>query len=213
MNLRGASLTNGLVIANVVIFLLILVTGTDQQAIIRAGFFPIRFGGAVPQLPVEITLVPAWLTPISAAFLHGGFMHLTFNMLLLLFCGRSVEQVLGWRLMAVLYIVGAYAAALAEFAVNSQSAVPVIGASGAISAIFGAYALLFSRDQVKSFGPIPGHAIRIIWLSITWIAIQLMIRYATSGSINGIAIFAHIGGFVAGLLLTRPLIGYRFRNA
>ncbi|MEH6756597.1 MAG: rhomboid family intramembrane serine protease [Parasphingorhabdus sp.] len=213
MNLPNGKLTNGLIIANVVIFLLLWLSGFQDESVLRGGFFPIRLGEGYPALEAVGQLVPAWLTPLTSAFLHGGFMHITFNMMMLLFCGRFVEQALGPQLMAVLYIVGAYAAALAEFAFNGQSVIPVVGASGAISAILGAYALLFARNDVKPVGPFPGYVVRIAWLTLAWIGIQLLIGVATRGSLNGIAIFAHIGGFVAGLILTRPLLQWRFKNA
>tara|TARA_R110000772_G_scaffold35991_27_gene86394 strand:+ start:1455 stop:2096 length:642 start_codon:yes stop_codon:yes gene_type:complete len=213
MNLPDGKLTNGLIIANVVIFLLLWISGLQDQAVLRGGFFPIRLGDGYPALEAVGGLVPVWLTPMTSAFLHGGLMHIAFNMLMLVFCGRFVEQALGPQLMAVLYFTGAYAASLAEFAFNSQSIVPVVGASGAISAILGAYALLFARNDVKRVGPFPGHVVRIAWLTAAWIGIQLLISIAARGSLNGIAIFAHIGGFVAGLVLTRPLLQWRFKNA
>ena len=116
-------------------------------------------------------------------------------------------------LMALLYFVGAYAAALAAFLFTRPSTIPIVGARGAISAIVRAYALLFARNRVDPVGPIPGSVVRIIWLTLAWIGIQLMIGIATRGNLNGIAIYAHIGGFVAGLLLTRPLLEWRFRSA
>ena len=213
MNLPAGKLTNGLIIANVVIFLVIWLFGWEQQAILRGGMFPIRLSGETLDLSAYGWLVPAWLTPLSSAFLHSGLLHLSFNMLMLLFCGRFVEQAMGPGLMAILYGVGAYAAALAQYATDSVSMIPMVGASGAISAILGSYALLFARNRVDAVGPIPSHIVRIIWLTMAWIAIQLMIGVATSGSLQGIAIFADIGGFVAGLLLTRPLLGWRFRGA
>lgn len=213
MNMPAGKMTNGLVIANVAIFLLLWITGWQNDAILRGGFFPIRWGAGYPELEAVGGLVPAWLTPVSSAFLHGGFLHIAFNMLMLLFCGRFVEQALGARLTGLLYLVGAYAAALAEYLFNGQSVIPVVGASGAISAILGAYALLFARNEVKAIGPIPGHIVRVLWLSAAWIGIQIMIGIATRGSLNGIAIFAHIGGFVAGLIATRPLLLWRFRHA
>lgn len=212
MNLPAGKLTNGLIIANVVIFLVIWLFGWEQQAILRGGMFPIRLSGDALDLSAYGWLVPAWLTPLSSAFLHSGLLHLSFNMLMLLFCGRFVEQAMGPGLMAFLYLVGAYAAALAQYATDSVSMIPMVGASGAISAVLGSYALLFARNRVDAVGPIPSHIVRIIWLTMAWIAIQLMIGVATSGSLQGIAIFAHIGGFVAGLLLTRPLLEWRFRG-
>lgn len=213
MHLPQGKLTNGLIIANVVVFLLLWISGLEQDAILRGGFFPIRLGEGYPALDQVAGIIPAWLTPMSSAFLHTGLLHISFNMLMLLFCGRFVEQALGPKLMALLYVLGAYAASIAEFLFNSGSTIPVVGASGAISAILGAYALLFARNEVKAVGPVPGHIVRIVWLTLAWIGIQLMIGIATSGNLNGIAIFAHIGGFVAGLLLTRPLLEWRFRSA
>lgn len=213
MNLPNGKLTNGLIIANVVIFLFLWIFGLEQDAILRGGFFPIRLGEGLPDFDGISGMVPAWLTPMSSAFLHSGLMHIAFNMLMLLFCGRFVEQALGPQLMLVLYVVGAHAAALAEFAFNGESVIPVVGASGAISAIIGAYALLFARNDVKPVRPFPGHVVRIAWLTLAWTGIQLMIGVATRGNLNGIAIFAHIGGFVAGLMLTRPLLQWRFKNA
>lgn len=213
MNLPAGKFTNGLIIANVVIFLVLLIFGWQQEALLRGGLFPIRLSGEALDLTAYGWLVPAWLTPLSAAFLHAGLLHLSMNMLMLLFCGRYVEQALGPGLMAILYGVGAYAAAIAQYAVDTTSMVPMIGASGAISAILGAYALLFARNRVDAVGPIPSHVVRILWLALAWIGIQLMIGVATSGDLQGIAIFAHIGGFVAGLVLTRPLLEWRFRSA
>lgn len=212
MTMPAGKLTNGLVIANGLIFLLIWVFGWEQDAILRGGMFPIRLSGEFADLEAYGWLVPAWLTPLSSAFLHSGLLHLAFNMLMLLFCGRYVEQALGAQLMAFLYAVGAYAAAIAQYASDSDSMIPMIGASGAVSAILGAYALLFARNKVDPVGPVPGHVVRIVWLSLAWIGIQLMIGLATSGDLQGIAIFAHIGGFVAGLVLTRPLLEWRFRS-
>lgn len=212
MNMPAGKLTNGLIIANVVIYLVIWIFGWQQEAVLRGGMFPIRLSGEALDLAAYGWLVPAWLTPLSSAFLHSGLLHLSFNMLMLLFCGRFVEQALGPQLMAILYVVGAYAAAFAQYAVESDSMIPMIGASGAISAILGAYALLFARNKVDPVGPVPGYVVRIVWLTLAWIGIQLMIGFATSGSLQGIAIFAHIGGFVAGLVLTRPLLEWRFRS-
>lgn len=213
MHMPAGKLTNGLIIANVVIFLVIWIFGWQQEALLRGGMFPVRLSGELIDTSAYGWMVPAWLTPLSSAFLHSGLLHISFNMLMLLFCGRYVEQAMGPQLMAILYVAGAYAAAIAQFAVDSSSLVPMIGASGAISAILGAYALLFARNKVDRIGPIPGHVVRIIWLMLAWIGIQLMIGLATRGDLQGIAIFAHIGGFFAGLVLTRPLLGWRFRSA
>ncbi|MDZ7587665.1 MAG: rhomboid family intramembrane serine protease [Parasphingorhabdus sp.] len=206
-------MTKTLILANLAIFLLLLVTGLSQLAAIKGGMFPARFTVGDAPLAQFTPLVPFWLTPLTSAFQHGGWMHLLFNMLMLVFCGSFVEQALGSRLTALLYVTGAYAATLAEILFNGESFVPVIGASGAISAIVAAYALLYSRGTVSAIGPFSGATVRVMWLAAAWIGIQLMIGFAGTGELANIAIWSHIGGFIAGLALTKPLLMFRFRSA
>lgn len=213
MNLPQGKLTNGLVITNIVIFLLLWLSGYENAANYEGGLIPARFAAVDPIFGNYTFIIPLWLTPLTSAFLHSGFMHLGFNMLMLIFCGRYVEQALGSVLMAALYFLGIYAAGLTEIIFNGSSEIPVIGASGAISAVIGAYAILFAQSEVKSFGPLPGYVMRIIWLGVAWIGIQLLVGAASQGTAYGIAIYAHIGGFIAGLLLTRPLLIWKFRRA
>ena len=159
--------------------------------------------------------VPAWLTPLSCTLVHAGWLHIGFNMLMLVFCGRQVEHVLGWSGTLILYGVGAYAACLAQYLVDPASTNPMVGASGAISAIIATYSLLYSQQQVRKVGPLSANLVRVLWLAAGWIAIQLMIGVATSGgagALGQIAIAAHIGGFLGGLALTRPLLRWRFRK-
>jgi membrane associated rhomboid family serine protease len=142
-------------------------------------------------------------------------MHIGFNMFMLLFCGRQVEHVLGWGGTLFLYGVGAYAACLAQWAIDPVSTNPMVGASGAISAIIATYSLLYSQQQVRRIGPLSANVVRVLWLAAGWIGIQLMIGVATAGGfgdLGQIAIAAHIGGFLAGLVLTRPLLRWRFRK-
>src|SRR3546814_8144855 len=91
-----------------------------------------------------------------------------------------------------------------------QSHVPMIGASGAISALLAVFALIFSRPQAPAIGPIPSHWVRALWLAAAWIGIQLLIGFAGGAGFGAIAIWAHVGGFVAGLILARPLLRWRF---
>lgn len=208
MNIPGGRTTNWIVGAIVAAYILsILFWGLDYAAVF-GGFIPLRVTGGL-DVPGG---VPIWLTPLSAVFLHAGLLHLSLNMLMMLFCGRFVENVLGVKLLLLLFLIGAYAAAAAEFAFDPASDNPMIGASGAISAVMGTYALLYSQNQVKAIGPLSAHAVRILWLAAAWTAIQFMIGIVGLGGIGRIAIGAHIGGFVAGLLLTRPLIHLRFRQ-
>ena len=89
----------------------------------------------------------------------------------------------------------------------------MIGASGAISAVVGAYAVFFSQQKVRAIGPFSPLVVRIAWLAAAWIFVQALIELATFGSPTRIAIAAHIGGFVTGLILARPMLLWRYRRA
>ncbi len=114
---------------------------------------------------------------------------------------------MGATRLIVLYLVGAYAAALAQWLAGPASPNPMVGASEAISAVIGAYALIYSRREVSAIGPIPGQLLRILWLAAGWTVIQVMIGFSGLGfgGVGSIAIWAHVGGFIAGLLMARPL--------
>lgn len=191
---------------------LITLFGVEAYAAIGGGFIPASLSVSLVA-PHDIVMLPFWLTPLSATLVHGGFLHLAFNMVMLVYCGRLLERALGWQGMAALYVIGAYAGAAGHWAFEPSSAAPMIGASGAISAILAGYAMLFAERPVPAIGPIPSRVVRIAWLAAAWIAIQLLIGFASGGGGSGIAIGAHIGGFAAGLLLARPLLLWRYRNA
>ena len=112
MKPQAAPLVTGYALACVVIFLALWITGFQIDAIIRAGFIPARFGSELILPPG--TMVPFVLTPLSSALLHGGVLHIVFNMLVLLFIGRQLEAPLGTKAMAVLLLAGAYGGALAQ---------------------------------------------------------------------------------------------------
>ncbi|WP_432767772.1 MAG: rhomboid family intramembrane serine protease [Sphingopyxis sp.] len=208
MKPQNAPLVTGYALACVVLFVLLWITGLEIEAIVRAGFIPARSGSDLILPPG--TMVPFALTPLSSALLHGGVLHLVFNMVVLLFVGRQLEGPLGAKAMAVLLLAGAYAGAFAQWLAEPASAVPMIGASGAISALIAVFALIFSRSQAPAIGPIPSHWVRALWLAAAWIALQLLIGFGGGGGFGAIAIWAHVGGFLAGLLLARPLLRWRF---
>ena len=208
MKPQDAPLVTGYALACVVVFLLTWVSGYQLDAFIRAGFIPARFGSELIASPG--TMVPFILTPLTSAFLHAGWLHLIFNMIMLLFLGRQLEAPLGAKAMAVLLVVGAYAGAFAQYLADPASAVPMIGASGAISALIAVFALIFSRSQTKAIGPIPAHWVRALWLALAWIGLQLLLGFSGGGDFGAVAIWAHVGGFLAGLLLARPLLRWRF---
>lgn len=213
MRLPAGRLTNGIAAITFAAFLLLFLTGQVDNAAIFGGFIPARLGD--PALLDGMAAVPAFLTPLSCTFIHAGWLHIGFNLLMLLFCGRQVEHVLGWGGTLALYIVGAYGACLAQWAIDPGSTNPMVGASGAISAIIAPYALLYSQQQVRAIGPLSANLVRVLWLAAGWVAVQLMIGIASGAGMSElgqIAIAAHIGGFIVGLAMTRPLLRWRFRK-
>lgn len=175
----------------------------------RAGFIPARLSGIV-----ELSgALPAWITPLSSALLHGGWLHLGVNMLMLVFAGSQVERIVGGSGLVLAYVVGALAAAAAQFAFDPASSIPMVGASGAISALFGLYALFYGRPRQFTRNVKLNRWIHVLWLLITWVVLQWMAGYLAGGEGVMLATPAHIGGFIAGLLLQRPLLLWRYRKA
>lgn len=198
--------------ANLSIFLILLLTDQVEAAALIGGIMPARFSD--PALFDGLNAVPVWLTPLSATLIHAGWAHIGFNMFMLLFCGLQVEHVFNRWLTLLLYVVGAYAAAFAQWVADPASTASYVGASGAISALIANYALLYSRQQIRRVGPLSANIIRMLWLAAAWIGVQMMLALAVStmpGGAGSIGVAAHIGGFLAGLLMTRPLLHWRFR--
>jgi membrane associated rhomboid family serine protease len=148
------------------------------------------------------------LTLISSQFLHGGWLHLLGNMLFLWIFGNNVEDRLGRIRFLVFYLVGGTVAGLTQVAINPDSAVPTIGASGAIAATLGAYVVLFPRARITSlvflgffYQLIDVPAVVVL---VFWFLLQLIDGIASLGvtdASGGVAFFAHIGGFVFGALV------------
>ncbi|MGE5152228.1 MAG: rhomboid family intramembrane serine protease [Rhodospirillaceae bacterium] len=173
------------------------------------GFIPARFSGLVTTAPA----VPTFLTPLTTTLVHSGLIHIGFNLLVLIWCGMQVERVLGRTGVIALYVVGAYASALLQWATNPASIVPMVGASGAISALIGAYALIFGRPKRISRSPTVNRWVNALWLLVAWIVLQYMTQWLAGQQGFLLATPAHIGGFAAGLLLQRPLLLWRYRHA
>jgi membrane associated rhomboid family serine protease len=175
------------------------------DAPMRAGFIPARLSGT----ETDYAAVPVWLTPLTSTFVHAGLLHLVSNLLILVFTGWQCERALGWRGVLVLYLVGAYAAALAQWVPEPMSVIPMVGASGAVSALFGAYSLLFGRSRAVAIGPLPARLVNALWLGAAWIGINLLMGYAFRLEGIAVAAAAHVGGFAAGLALALPLLRWR----
>jgi membrane associated rhomboid family serine protease len=193
----------------VLAWLIVVVLGLDNQAAAAMGFIPARLSGA----EVPWAAVPAFLTPLSATLVHANLVHLGFNLLLFVWCGAAVERVLGRGALILLYFVGAYAAAAGQWLSDPFGIVPMIGASGAISAVIGAFALSFGRAKHITRSARVNRWINILWLLAAWIVLQLMVGWMAGGQGYLLATPAHIGGFLAGLLLQRPLLLWRYRSA
>ncbi len=185
---------------NVVVFFyqLLLPDEALNRLVLAAGVVPYevtnRFGVAV---------VGDLLTSM---FLHGGWMHIISNMLYLWIFGDNVEDRLGLPVYAAFYLVAGIGASLAQVAINPASTIPTIGASGAIAGVLGAYLVMFPRTRVRTL-ILAFRFIRIVELPALvvlglWFVLQIFSGLAsvTSMATGGVAWFAHIGGFVIGLL-------------
>ncbi|WP_246202835.1 rhomboid family intramembrane serine protease [Sphingomonas lacunae] len=205
---KGGQITNAIAVVTIAAWLVAILGAQWFDAAAFGGFIPARvFGGH--DLPGAL---PWPLTPLSATLIHADLLHLAFNMLMLVWCGRQVEQAIGGGYTLLLYGVGAYAAALGQFVMGPHQTSVMVGASGAISALMAFYALVFSEQKVRQIGPIPSHIVRALWLGAAWVGLQMLIGlgFGIGGAL--IAVGAHIGGFIAGLLLARPLLRLRYRR-
>lgn len=173
-----------------------------HEAISQLGVVPAALFGTSPVPPQNL---PAWMTIFSSMFLHGGFMHLFGNMLFLWIFGDNVEDSIGRGKYLGFYLLCGIAAALAQAGLNPDSQVPMIGASGAIAGILGAYLLLHPFANVRC---IVGFFIffRFInvpaWIILSgWLGVQFLNLGQLDSDQGGVAYVAHIGGFLAGMLL------------
>jgi len=199
--------TVGLIAINVLIFIYQITLAPDDGRlfIYQFGAIPAAVFGS-QSLPSEVVAIPATLSVLTSMFLHGGFMHLIGNMLYLWIFGNNVEDAMGHIRFLIFYLVTGVAASMTHFLMDIDSTIPTIGASGAISGVLGAYILLYPRAQV-------------LVLIFLWFFVRMM--YIPAGVVlgfyfflqilqgtltwgqegGGVAWFAHIGGFLAGLLL------------
>ncbi|MBW4329332.1 rhomboid family intramembrane serine protease [Stakelama sp. CBK3Z-3] len=208
----GAPATASIAIATIVVSLALIGLGAINSAALWGGFIPARLDGS-SAFAQYYSLAPVWLTPLTATFVHAGLLHLGFNMVMLGYTGREAERTLGARGILVLYVFGAYAAAAAQWLSGPHMQAPMIGASGALSAIVGAYSLLYGQSRAKAIGPFPARIVHVLWLALAWTGINLLIGLMSVRAGTPIAAAAHVGGFIAGLALARPLLAWRWRGA
>ena len=217
--------TVGLIAASVLVFLYQASLGLagDPVALRAAQGFIFEFG----LIPCRLTggcAVPGGfpspaVTVFTSMFIHGGLFHVAGNMLYLWIFGNNVEDTLGHGRFLGFYLLAGVAAALAQTAMGPSSTIPMIGASGAVSGVLGAYLLLYPHANVLTLVTF-GFFIRIVRIPAMivlgfWIVVQLLNGLVTFGNSarGGVAWFAHIGGFLAGLVLLWVLRPTRRRSS
>jgi membrane associated rhomboid family serine protease len=211
---RRPYVTVGLIVVNSLIFLYSQLLGMRgfQVLLYSWGYTPeLFFGGAEYALPSHI-----YVTPFSSMFLHGGWMHLIGNMLFLWIYGNNIEDYFGPVKFIVFYLVSGLAAIALYTLFNPSSEVPLVGASGAIAGVMGAYIVLHPRARVTcllffffiTFITLPAKVVLGIWFFY-----QIMMSLAGSSTGGGVAWLAHVGGFAFGWVLLRLLIKIRGRGS
>jgi len=193
--------TYTIVAINVIVFLYEMSLGRGLQS------FVISYGVT----PEHIVSGNSFFTLITSMFIHGDFWHILGNMLFLWIFGDNVEDALGKFWFIVMYFLAGIGGSVAHILVSQNSAIPTIGASGAISGVLGAYLILYPRARVLAVVPII-FFIRFIMLPAyvflgIWIFLQLFLGVGSTAGGAGVAYFAHIGGFVVGLLF-----GFMFKR-
>lgn len=206
---RSLPLMNWALIAvNVLIFVLLLSGPCAELWITRYGM-----------VPAQIFSTPtAWLTVVTSMFLHGGLFHLISNMWALYIFGDNVEDRMGPTRFLVFYLLCGAAAAVVHILMNPNSTIPTVGASGAISGVMGAYLVLFPYSRVITlipffFFPYFFEVPALFFIGL-WFGGQLVNALLTSAlappDIGGVAWWAHVGGFVAGIVLVRLFVVRRY---
>ena len=187
-----------------------ITTGEDlkEPIVVHSGRGDVRVGApresAIPEYPGPS---PIWLTILTAMFMHGGFMHIIGNMLYLWIFGDNIEDNFGHGRFIIFYLICGVVATFAQIYADPSSPIPNLGASGAIAGVLGAYLIMFPTNRVKvltTFFFITITEIPAVIVLGFWIVIQIFSQYTANikHAQGGVAYMAHIGGFVAGVLLT-----------
>lgn len=185
--------------------------GQDAETVAYTyGMIPATLFGSAERA-ADIAVVPPWATIFTSMFLHAGWLHIGGNMLFLWIFGNNVEDLLGRVRYLLLYVLSGVAAALGQGFSDPTSTAPMLGASGAIAGVLGAYLVLYPYANVHVLILIV-IVVRIVtvpaWIMLgLWFAVQLLSGLVTESGVGGVAFWAHVGGFLTGvalLLLLRP---------
>lgn len=194
-----------ILLCTAVFFWELSLVGNEQRFIAAFSVIPSTLFSA-KSLPADMAVIPPMATLFTSMFLHGGWMHLIGNMLYLWIFGNNVEDAMGHLRFLLFYLLCGLIAGLAHALPNAMSDVPTLGASGAIAGVLGAYLLLHPHARVLVFVPL-GFMARTFYLPASivlglWFALQMIssaLTQSTEG--GGVAWGAHIGGFLAGMVL------------
>lgn len=199
---RVPYVTYGLMAMNILVFLAYSPFLADPQKL--ASFFD-----TWAMVPAEITSGAEYHTALTSMFLHGGIMHIAGNMLFLWIFGDNVEDAMGHIPFLIFYLVAGFGADAVHILSDPSSPIPTVGASGAIAGVMGAYLLLYPKaevDIILFFVIIIRRFTVAAWIVLGgWMALQIFGGVGSSATGGGVAYWAHVGGFVVGMILTLPL--------
>ena len=157
------------------------------------------------RLPIDLYAVPAYVTIFSSMFMHGGFMHLIGNMLYMWIFADNIEENLGPKKFIVFYLLSGIGAAMAQVLADTSSQIPMVGASGAIGGVLGAYIINYPKAKVLVLIPLGffifSQKIRALYVLGFWFILQFINSSMMSSQGGGVAYAAHIGGFISGMIL------------
>jgi len=203
-------MNNTLIGVSAAVFLIQMFQGDPGRFVYIYGLVPARY--SIPEISHYFTSFQQVFSLISFMFLHGGFWHLLGNMWSLYIFGDNVEDSLGHLRYLVFYLLCGMASGLSHLALNSQSEIPTVGASGAIAGVMGAYFLLYPGSRILTLIPI----IIIPWMVEipafiflgVWFVMQMLYASGSNAAATGIAWWAHVGGFVFGVVFLKILQAY-----
>jgi membrane associated rhomboid family serine protease len=219
---RTAVVTLSIIALNVVVWLFIQGAGAEYplaKSVCELGLIPAEITAAVPPgtgFPMGRGLVcttdpgPQYLHLLTSMFLHGSWMHLIGNMWFLWLFGNNIEDSMGRLRFLIFYLLSGLAAALGQIITNPSAIVPMIGASGAISGVMGAYLILYPRVKVYVLVPIFIFFTSIAvpaWMMLGyWFLLQLASGVLSSSDVGGVAFWAHVAGFIAGVVMIKLFV-------
>ena len=203
--LKKIMMTYALIIANFVVFVITL-------AFYNEIIYGLQYAGlSFRAIYLSLDYFPQLYTLFTSMFLHGDFLHILGNMIIFLFMGMAFEQRIGWKNFLIIYLVTGVCGALTHSLLNLGSNIPLIGASGAIFGILGAFAYSYPRDEVVM--PIPlgiimvFRRIKVMYAAVLFAALETVIVMFFSGAQDNTAHFAHFGGLISGVFLAALIIG------